>query len=115
MVFYNNELITSKLDNISRLTETHTKYDISKFINLLSERIVQMESIFVVDRIEGKYAICENRNTGEMSEIEVSQLPQDIKEGSVLKLENGKYVIDDKTKEEIQDRITDKMNRLWNK
>lgn len=115
MIFYNNnELITSKVNSSNQLMQPITQNEINKFINRITERIMQMEFIFVVDRIENNYAICENRDTGEMIDIELSQLPKEIKEGTVLKYENEKYVIDENTQKQIEKRITNKMNKLWN-
>ena len=52
------------------------KIDISSFLKELSERIKRMQDILVVDRIEGEYAICENRQTKEIIDINLQDLPQ---------------------------------------
>ena len=115
MVFYNNnELIAAKINEVSQLTQPITQSEISKFINRITERIIQMEAIFVIDRFEGDYAICENRDTGEMIDIQLSELPKEVKEGNVLKYKNGKYIIDADSQKEIENRIADKMKKLWN-
>ena len=94
MVFYNNnELIAAKINEVSQLTQPITQSEISKFINRITERIIQMEAIFVIDRFEGDYAICENRDTGEMIDIQL---------------------IDADSQKEIENRIADKMKKLWN-
>lgn len=90
------------------------KFDINKFIKELTERLKIMEKELVVDRFEGEYAVCEDRQTKEKFNIELSQLPSDIKEGSVVKYEDGKYVLDLDTEKEISDRIKEKMDDLWN-
>ena len=73
-----------------------------------------MEKQLVVDRFEENIAVCEDRDTGKTYNIELKNLPQDVREGDIIKLENGKYVKDEKEKEEISDRINEKMNNLWN-
>lgn len=90
------------------------KINISNFLEELSERIKKMQDILVVDRIEGEYAVCENRRTKEMQDIKLTDLPEEIKEGTVLKWNDGKYEIDTKEQKEIEDRIKQKMDSLWN-
>src|SRR5574344_1827650 len=106
---FNNNLLTTKIE-----TELHTQSEISKFINLLSERIIQMDEMYVIDRFEGDYAVCENRETGEMRNIEKSLLPESVKEGTVLERENGNYIIDVETEKQIEKRVAEKMKKLWN-
>lgn len=47
---------------------------------------------FIVDRIEGELAVCECED-GSYTDILLSQLPSQIKEGSVLEFINGEYKI----------------------
>ncbi len=90
------------------------KIDISSFLKELSERIKRMQDILVVDRIEGEYAICENRQTKEIIDINLQDLPKEIKEGTILKWNKGKYEIDFEEQNNIEDRIKQKMDNLWN-
>jgi len=60
-----------------------------------------------VDRFEGVYAICELEN-GEFVDIPRKALPEEIKEGSKLLIK-----VDEAEKIEDQDRIKNKMNRLF--
>ena len=73
-----------------------------------------METKFTVDRFEGNMAVLENRETGEMININKSELPNNAKEGSILKLENNKYEIDIEEQNKAEERIKNKMNNLWN-
>lgn len=50
--------------------------------------------LYTLDRFEGNYAVCENRNTGEIINIEKSLIDNTCKEGDIIKFENGKYVLD---------------------
>ena len=43
---------------------------------------------YIIDRIEGKIAICENEN-GNFLEIDILSLPDNIKEGDCIKFENS--------------------------
>lgn len=66
---------------------------------------------YVIDRIEGDFAVCEDE-TGTTQDIPLSSLPESTKEGLHLKYENGYYQLVDISKEhkaEIQKQV----NRLW--
>lgn len=91
------------------------KFNVSSFIKQLEERLKKMEKEreLVVDRFEENYAVCEDRNTKEIVNIELNKLPSGILEGTVIKYENGKYIVDTKSQEEISDRIKNKMDDLW--
>ena len=84
---------------------------IENFIKELGEKLIKMQVTLVVDRIEGDVAVCENRNTGKMQNILVENLPNGIKEGTILKYTDGKYEIDKSN--EIKDRIEKKMKDVW--
>ena len=49
-----------------------------------------------------------------MINIKKEDLPQNIKEGSIIKYKNGEYSIDEEKEQEISDRIKQKMDNLWN-
>ena len=68
----------------------------------------------IIDRFEGEYAVCEKSKTKEMIDIKIEDLPEGSKEGTVLKLKNGKYEIDLEEQKKIEDRIKQKMDSLWN-
>ena len=63
-------------------------------------------------RIEGNIAICESED-GKMVEINILSLPNNIKEGDCIKLENMKYIKDEKYTEEKKKNIKKRMNNLW--
>ena len=84
---------------------------IENFIKELGEKLIKMQETLVIDRIEGDIAVCENRNTGKMQNILVENLPNGIKEGTILKYADGKYEIDKSN--EIKDRIEKKMKDVW--
>lgn len=90
------------------------KIDVCAFIQELTERLEIMEKELTVDRFEGEIAVCEDRQTKKIYNIGKSKLPEDIKEGSIIKFENGKYVKCEIKESEIADRIANKMEDLWN-
>lgn len=90
------------------------KININEFINEIMERLEKMEQELVIDRFEGNIAVCEDSKTGKKVEISKENLEEGLKEGSIIKEENGKYVQVKEKQEEIEDRIKDKMNKLWN-
>lgn len=102
-----------QLNIIKNIAEGLKQMDIKEFINELIERLNKMEQELVVDRIEEDFVICEDRKTGEIKQIQKAELPENIKEGNVLKFESGKYQIDNEKQEEISKRIEQKMNNLW--
>ncbi len=48
---------------------------------------------FSIDRIEENIAVCEFDN-GDIKEVPLNELPENVTEGSVLELKNGKYYLD---------------------
>lgn len=68
--------------------------------------------MIIVDRIEGAFAVCEMDDKS-MQNIALSELPVGVKEGDVLAVENGAYVIDVKQTKERSEHIAQKMNRLF--
>lgn len=68
--------------------------------------------MIIVDRIEGAFAVCEMDDKS-MQNIALSELPAGIKEGDVLAVDNGTYLIDTKQTKERTERIAQKMNRLF--
>lgn len=72
-----------------------------------------MEITLVIDRIEDNIAICENRYNKVIFEIDLSKLPEGSKEGTILKYLDGEYRIDEEEQLNIEQRIGQKMNDLW--
>ena len=85
---------------------------IQEFIKQIFQKI-NKEIILVVDRFEGNIAVCEDRETGEMTNIEITKLPEGVLEGDVLNYKNGEYAIDVEKRKEIEDRINNKVKNLF--
>ncbi len=79
----------------------------------LAQKLHAIEE-FSIDRLEEEIAVLENRKTGKIIEIERNKLPENSKEGDILKKINGKYSLDAEKTVEESNRIRDKMNDLWN-
>lgn len=80
-----------------------------------NEYINKTSATFSIDRFEGEFAICENKQTGEYINIPISDLPENVKEGSILKLENGKYILEEFQTSKQQEEIKNMVNNLFNK
>lgn len=92
------------------------KQELSSLLNLINKKMptIDEESFWVIDRFEENFAICENRETKEIRKINLYDLPENIKEGSVLKLKNDKYELDLEEEKKIEERISEKMKNIWN-
>lgn len=67
---------------------------------------------YIIDRIEDNIAILENQETKEMIDIDINELPANIKEGNVLIYDNKKYYINANIEEERKKNILEKFQKL---
>lgn len=67
---------------------------------------------FIVDRIEGKFAVCETED-GSVVNIELDSLPGSIAEGDILLYDGTTYSIDSGATEKKRQRILKKMDDLF--
>ena len=67
---------------------------------------------YAIDRIEENIVTLENLDNNEIININISNLPKNIKEGTILKYENNTYIIDKKEEIERRNRIQEKFNKL---
>ena len=113
-LFENFKKIISNENNISETEKVTVNNDeISQDEIELAQKLGAIE-IFTVDRIEEGIVVLENRTTQEITNISISELPNEIKTGDILKKVNGKYFIDEEETKSVEKRIEDKMNDLWN-
>lgn len=68
----------------------------------------------VLDRYEGNYAICENRNTGKILEIPKSYISKRAKDGDILKFRHGIYQINFKETRKQKEIMKKLINNLKN-
>ena len=71
--------------------------------------------LFSIDRFEGNIAICENLSTNEFCDIPKKLLPKNCKTGSIIKFENNKYSLDEKTTKSKQSQVKSMVNQLFNR
>jgi hypothetical protein len=69
---------------------------------------------FTIDRFEENTVVLENRRNQEIINVNKEELPNNIKEGDIIKKVNGKYFIDIEETQNVEKRIKDKMDDLWN-
>lgn len=86
----------------------------NSFSNELKNKL-EKTTFFSIDRFEDDFAICENKTTGEMVNINKSILPESSKEGDILKFENGVYIIDKDATQNAQTEIKNMVNNLFKK
>lgn len=98
-----NKEITLEIEN-SNINQT--EIELAQKLNAIQE--------FSVDRLEEDIVVLENRENGNRINVEKSKLPNDIKEGDILKSINGKYSLDKERTVDETNRMKDKMNDLWN-
>ena len=111
-------------ENFKKLINNENNLTESEKMTLNNDKISQDEielaqkldaiEIFTVDRIEEGIVVLENRTTQEITNISISELPNEIKTGDIVKKINGKYFIDEEETKSVEKRIEDKMNDLWN-
>jgi hypothetical protein len=66
----------------------------------------------VVDRIKGKYAVCEKEDRTTIN-IERARLPRGVKDGDVLLIEGGTITIDRGTTDRRKQDVKKLMDDLW--
>lgn len=105
------------LENISKTIDNEKTIDKSGGLTKeeieLAQKLDAIEE-FTLDRMEGNIAILEDRKTGKIIEIEKDKLPKETKEGDILDKINGKFILNIDKTNNIAQRISDKMQELWN-
>ena len=99
------EKVTDMKNEIKQ-NSTSEEMELAKKLDAIEE--------YSVDRFEGEYAVLENRKTNEIKNVKKDMLPENIKEGSILQYVNGKYTYNEELTKEENNRIQDRMNKLWN-
>lgn len=64
----------------------------------------------VIDRFEGEYAVAES--DGEIVNIHISELPENVSEGDVLVFTEGRYAVDSRETEYRRKTNTARLRRL---
>lgn len=101
------------LDLFNNISSNSSDNFLENFINELKNYLNKNSNpMYTLDRFEGNFAILENRNTKEMTDIPISNIPSNAKEGDILKLSNGSYVVDYEETRTVSDKIREKMDNL---
>ena len=95
------------------INNDNQKNTLENFYSELNNYIEKTKTTFSVDRFEGNFAVCENRETGEFIDIPLSELPENVKAGSILKFENGNYILDIESTQKEQQEIKNLVNNLF--
>ena len=69
---------------------------------------------YAVDRIDENIATIENIINKEKKEVPLELLPKNVKEGSIITLEGGTYILNSNVEEARRKIIEEKLNRLKN-
>lgn len=67
---------------------------------------------YSVDRIEGDIVILDNIETNEIFQVKISELGFDVKEGNIISIDNGKYVLDLNEEVRRKNSLRERMERL---
>ena len=67
---------------------------------------------YAVDRIDENIATIENIINKEKKEVPLELLPKNVKEGSIITLEGGTYILNSNEEEARRKIIEEKLNRL---
>jgi len=67
---------------------------------------------YIIDRIEGDLAVCE-REDGSLEHILMYELPEGVREGSVLACEDGAWVLDTQAEAERRKRLFERQEGLF--
>jgi len=90
------------------------KISINSFSKEL-ENSINKELFFSIDRFEGEFAVCENKQTSEMVNIKKSLLPENCKAGDIITFKNGVYLIDKIVTQNEKNEIKTMVNNLFNR
>lgn len=70
---------------------------------------------YSVDRIEEDIIVLENIENKEIIEINKSELDFEVIDGNILKLVDGKFVLDKETEVSRKESLRERLNRLKNR
>lgn len=100
---YKNCLVDNFIDELKSFLNT---------TNVLDElKKLPADTLFTLDRYEGDYAVCENRNTGEMVDIPRLNVDPYAKDGDILRRNGDTYMIDYEATESAMQAIHDVMEQ----
>lgn len=98
------EILNSIDNTLEKVNSNYKNSFIDNFLDELKSNLCQAyclekldklpkDTLFVLDRYEGNFAVCENQSTGEMFDIPRLKVTPYAKDGDVLILKDGVYQI----------------------
>lgn len=91
---------------------------ILEFFNNLEKKhsdILRDGDTFTVDRFENEFAVLENRNTRKTINISIFKLPNNLKEGDILTVFNGHFILNNEDTQNISTNIQSRFDKLKKK
>ncbi|MDD7795030.1 DUF3006 domain-containing protein [Clostridium sp. 'White wine YQ'] len=67
---------------------------------------------YIIDRIEGDFAVCEN-DEGELKDIDISLILGEIASGKVIISKDGSYVVDEILTKQREEEINKLVDGIW--
>jgi len=74
-----------------------------------------MNPTYIIDRIENDTAVCFEMPTNAEFHIKSIDLPENAKEGDIIKKTNTGYIVDREETKNRLDKLTKRMNKLFEK
>lgn len=65
-----------------------------------------------IDRIENNIAILENINTNEKKEVNITLLPNNIKEGSIISYKDNQYILELNKEQKRRQELLERFQKL---
>lgn len=78
----------------------------------LAQKLEAIEE-YTIDRFEENKVVIENRESKEIKNIEKDKIPNNCKEGDIIKCINGKYFLDEEQTQKREKEIQEKYKKLW--
>ena len=122
-VFINLYDILNAIDNtLEKISPEYDNSFIDNFIDELKSTLnrandleelkkLPSDTLFTLERYEGDYAVCENRDTGEMVDIPRLNVNPYAKDGHILRREGDMFQIDFEATEAARKAIKDVMEK----
>ena len=68
--------------------------------------------LYAIDKIEDNIVLLENIDNKEKKEVDKTLLPNEIKEGNIIKYENDSYTLDQETENKRRKELEDKLKKV---
>lgn len=97
------------------ISENRKNVSNNDFSKELENYIAKTPISYSIDRFEGEFAVCENRETKEFINIKKNLLPKNCKSGDIITFKNGEYILDIENTKKEKDEIKELVNNLFKK